>query len=145
MKAQDLRIGNIVSCKAYLSEPTNVIEIMHSGDERGNYLRLEGVPHGVWMENKGELIVEGVPLTEDVLVKLGFVKTDDYGDQIYYEPKERENRDYYICFDHDDISFGLSVFGNCTNLLYDDANLQFVHQLQNLYHALTGEELTFNN
>jgi len=34
------------------------------------------------------------------------------------------------------------VFGNCTNLLYDDTNLQFVHQFQNLYYALTGVELS---
>ena len=86
-----------------------------------------------------------IPLTEEILLKFGFEKTDDYGDIIYYEPKDRGNRNYYICFDHEDISFGLNVFGNCTNLLHDDSNLQFVHQLQNLYFALTGEELILKN
>jgi hypothetical protein len=116
----------------------------------GNNIKIDGVIVTVDartlfdFDNDGRL-KEGVPLTEDDLLRLGFVKTDDYGDQIYYEPKDRGNQYYYICFDHDDISFGLSVFGNCTNLLYDDANLQFVHHLQNLYHALTAEELTLNN
>ena len=86
-----------------------------------------------------------IPLTEEILLKFGFEKTDDYGDIIYYEPKDRGNRNYYICFDHEDISFGLNVFGNCTNLLHDDSNLQFLHQLQNLYFALTGEELILKN
>lgn len=88
--------------------------------------------------------INPIHLTEEILLKCGFEKTDDYGDQIYYEPKNRGNRNYYICFDHEDISFGLNVFGNCTNLLHDNSNLQFLHQLQNLYFALTGEELTVN-
>ena len=86
-------------------------------------------------------MIEPIQLTEDLLLKFGFEKTDDYGDQVYYEPIYRVNRNYYICFDHDRISFGLAVFGNCTSLFYDDENLQFIHQLQNLYHSLTGQEL----
>ena len=126
MKAQDLRIGNIVSCKAYLSEPTKVVEIMHSGDERGNYLRLEGVPHGVWMENKGELIVEGVPLTEDVLVKLGF-----------------ESNPYQDRYENKSIHIECNKLRGKTELWVEKMpHIKHVHQIQNLYHALTGEELT---
>jgi hypothetical protein len=84
-------------------------------------------------------------ITEEWLLKFGFEKTDDYGDIVYYAPRNHGNRHYYVCFDHDDISFGLSVFNNCTSLIYDNKWLQYVHQLQNLYFALTGEELVLSN
>lgn len=120
----------------------------------GNYVDAEiGLPslhaHKICSKDigsihNGEVIVYPIPLTEEILLKCGFEKTDDYGDQKYYEPKVRGNRNYYICFDHEAISFGLVSFGNCTNLLYDDLNLQHLHQLQNLIFALTGQELEIN-
>lgn len=134
MKAQDLRIGNIVSCKAYLSEPTKVIAIMDSGDERGNYLRLEGVPHGVWMENKGELIVNGVPLTEGVLVKLGFNS---------FENEETQMMLFKKCFIELDYDIAKKVFSISYN--NEGILIQHIHQLQNIYHVFTGEELNLNN
>lgn len=121
MKKEHLRIGNTITIDG----------ILRNIDAR----TLFDFDH----DNR---VKEGIPLTEELLVKLGFEKTDDFGDQIYYEPKDRGNRNYYICFDHDEISFGLIVFGECTSLLYGDEKLQFVHQFQNLYFSLTNEELT---
>lgn len=68
-----------------------------------------------------------IPLTEEWLIKFGFEKTDfggkcfSYGDILIY-PNESE----YRLFAHQ----------------YIKGALKYVHQLQNLYFALTGEELT---
>jgi hypothetical protein len=77
-------------------------------------------------------------------VRFGFVVTDDYGDQVYYALEGYGDRHYYVCLDHEEIAFGLSVFNQCTAIFWGDEQLQHVHQLQNLYFALTGEELTLN-
>jgi hypothetical protein len=129
MKVHELRIGNFLQdSKAHVCR---VIE-----------LRNDEISAPVIQGALTYLPVEPILLTEEWLLKFGFEKTDDYGDQIYYEPKDRDKRNYYICFDHDEISFGLSVFGNCTNLIYDAEHLQYVHQFQNLYYSLTGIELS---
>ncbi len=53
-----------------------------------------------------------IELTEEWLLKMGFTKSKDSFNAFYLE-------------------------------LFDDVlNIKYVHQLQNLYHALTGEELT---
>lgn len=131
--AQEVRIGNWVTYegKAYR---------IHAISEELPF--LDTIEFGIGVVGWKDL--EGIPLTEESLLDLGFEKTDDYGDQFYYALKNHGQRHYYICFDHDDISFWLSVLGSCTSLIYDAENFQFVHQLQNLFHSLTGQELVFN-
>lgn len=75
---------------------------------------------------------EGIPLTEEWLVKMGFEKRvdgDDFNIWHWYELQILP-----------DIAF---VQGNLDVFILDHDNIrvQFVHQLQNLYFALTGEEL----
>jgi len=63
-----------------------------------------------------------IPLTEEWLLKFGFTENS------YYNLKSTGGTDY--------------IFG------YKKQNytsLRYVHQLQNLYFALTGEELTYEN
>ena len=69
--------------------------------------------------------LEPIPLTEDWLLKFGF---------------EKKYNEYYlgdiiICEEINDFKFGYDFYE-------DILELKHVHQLQNLYHALTGEELT---
>ncbi len=82
-----------------------------------------------------------LPITEEWLIKLGFVVTDDYGDQVYYAVKGYGNRHFYVCLDHEQIAFGLSVFNEITGIFWDDEKLQYIHQLQNLYWCLCSIEL----
>lgn len=83
---------------------------------------------------EGDVDYKAIPLTPEILEKAGFVKTtqsgyvgyvlDDFeisatgGDGLYYSASNREetNNQPYV-------------------------NLTYLHQLQNLYFALTGEEL----
>lgn len=111
MKASELRIGNLVKV------PTTDGSDVFTQIEPSNYCH----------EWNSEISIESynpIPLTEEWLVKFGFVKTEDIFKNIYHsiEKFQMENINYFV---------GITE----TKLLY-------VHQLQNLYFALTGEELT---
>jgi hypothetical protein len=74
--------------------------------------------------------VKPIPLTEEWLFNFGF--------EIGYNQKKM--LDVY-CKD-----FGLLIErSNSNNFYYKNVNIHSVHQLQNLYFALTGIELTFKS
>ena len=71
-----------------------------------------------------------IPLTEEILLKFGFFKKlGNY---------ELENFRFHIS---QPMNFDGFVFCEGYSVITD--KIQFVHQLQNLFFALTGEELTF--
>lgn len=72
-----------------------------------------------------------IPLTEEWLVKLGF---DYYPDNDSYQ---LESLYGFVIFGR--IGKGFNVFVNSDEI---GNQINFVHQLQNLFYALTGEELT---
>jgi hypothetical protein len=79
-----------------------------------------------------------VPLTEEWFLKFGFeLKTDVYFSNIKYKDQCWVN-----------FSFCIAVWRN-GNFMYDwnggNIQIKYVHQLQNLYFALIGKELTINN
>jgi hypothetical protein len=71
-----------------------------------------------------------IPLTPEILEKCGFEKDID---DMYLETK-------HILF----VSYNDDEFVHCKNTALDTlVSIKYLHQLQNLYFALTGEELTF--
>jgi hypothetical protein len=76
--------------------------------------------------------VEYIPLTEEWLLKFGF-ETSDWDNNSTYR-KMIGNNDYTIVFDE----YSNTMVGD---ILIKE--IKYVHQLQNLYFALTGEELTY--
>lgn len=67
-----------------------------------------------------------IPLNEEWLLKFGFVKLD------------LPSKSYFlngIIIDHYPWGYGIVFYNKC--------KLNYVHQLQNLYFALTNEELTW--
>jgi hypothetical protein len=133
MKAEELRIGNLI----YSSSGSERVVV---GTSYKTILHSKSLDSVTYYEDY-ESNCKPIPLTEEILSKCGFDKTDDYGDIIYFELKIRNNVSYYVCFDHEDISFGLNVFENCTPLIYDEKHFQYIHQLQNLIYSLTNQEL----
>lgn len=80
-----------------------------------------------------------VPLTEEWIIKLGFKKIIGY----YIEIDDNKNLELAINNDSCEIQYYVYFRNKDSDdycLLRKD--LKYVHQLQNLYHALTGEELT---
>ena len=117
MKANELRIGNLVLNDDSIEEVT----LQH----------LDLLVHD-------NTYFKPIPLTEEWLLKFGF---ENLG-----EIKEVSNR--YVLFNVIDgtSNFELYEYGNEYDACIDDNSiyiheLKYVHQLQNLYFALTGKEL----
>ena len=123
METQDLKIGNLGQDReGRLCQ----VEQLSIGDEP----RISAIKGGLT-----SLPVKPIPLTEEWLMKLGF------------ENKERQKWHKEIVEDEE--YFGVWICKhphkeNCFHLFgypYRIVVIEHVHQLQNLYHALTGEEL----
>lgn len=120
-RIKEFRLGNYIKrakhknlSKFYHGE---IIEIGYSE----LYLMSIGTTHG-WYEP--------IEITEDILFKFGFFK--------YNKAYMLENPNYQTKF----------LFSIWEDLTYNTGEinppLKYVHQLQNLYFALTGEELVFS-
>jgi hypothetical protein len=111
MKAEELRIGNLVSSIGIIYKVTSI-------DIHGNIKGVEGST-----SFNLDKTANSIPLTEEWILKFGF---DDLGTYGY----GRGN--FHICLHENEFYFPINnrkVF------------IKYVHQLQNLYFALTGEDL----
>lgn len=117
IKAEELRIGNWVSNihtnEDYQLTPQRWINLLRHFYPKDDC--------GVSM-----CYIKPIPLTEEWLIKLGFV-SNPYQDR--YEQKE-------IYIDFDKIKGSLMLWESRSGVV-----VETVHQLQNLYYALTGTEL----
>lgn len=134
MKANELRIGNYV----YGKEIETVKAI--------------GIEEYIWFDYKRNLLVEHcqpIPITEEWLEKFGFKAWDDK--KTIYTLERDIDKYNNACF-RSWLQLDKLVFDyiqneiHPTESIFDDKNIirlgiKYVHQLQNLYFALTGEEL----
>jgi hypothetical protein len=132
MKANELRIGN------YYNQFGNIHQV------NGHIIsELEKAP-------QGQLWCKPIPLTEEWLIKFGFEKSQEQWYTIKYFT------DCELATEQMAITYNLSsnrcaVFDaieetDIVNILsypiYTSKKVLYVHQLQNLYFAVTNEELT---
>ena len=136
MEAKDLRIGNYVG--AILNEDSqNFFTVIETGETMKCYEGLSTVDviycerynTGFWNID----YFEPIPLTEEWLLKFGF-EEDSCN---YY--KIIENQEAVLYIDKLDMTFAYGYPYECSG---GDLKLKHVHQLQNLYFALTNKELT---
>ena len=121
IQANELRIGNLI----YWDIPEK-LNVLHEvvGIRNG---RPQTIPISL-----GNRIEEysPIPLTEEILVKCGF-------EEVYKSPMHStywmERLSYYFWYEKG------NQYADCKGL---QVNCKHLHQLQNLYFALTGEELT---
>lgn len=119
MKATDLRIGNYVN---RIGSITNITAIEYHKD-----LSYVCTPiSGSITENQ----IEPIQLTEEWLIKFGFKRNERIG-----------SFDTYIVLMKESLSVNNKMGMYFKNQRVPN-NIKYVHQLQNLYYALTGEELT---
>ena len=127
MKASELRIGNYIK----YSED-GVIFTIGSIDEKG--YTVQNDEETTWIE---EYEFESIPLTEEWLLKLGFTRHHaDYFNDVIYIKNVPNNNEFEWGLYPNKIGSGIQV--------KNGKLLKYVHQLQNLYFSLTGEELTIN-
>lgn len=133
IKATELRIGNLLQ---YENEVAPVNAIWSNGN-----FELHSDVLQFWTIEAGDELVTGIPLSPEWLERFGF-GTFEYGENTLYIDK----RPYTGYINHWVRGF-LNVNGYFCLLGHDDRhlNIAFVHQLQNLYFALTGEELTLKS
>ena len=125
MNASELRIGNLVDFRGQIE---TVYQIRYSGVDffRGTTKKGIVIQSYVWEE------VKPITLTEEWLLKFGFEFGMKFQDFVkgQYKFTELKNKNLYGEFSEE----GIFYFSTKTKIKY-------VHQLQNLYFALTGEEL----
>ena len=125
MKATELRIGNYVldrGNKLILIDHWEYINKISSKREENFHPLTEFVDY-----------LKPIPLTEEWLVKFGFEEVD--------------GNDYYKFFDLQEFRLFVNKKDNSCFIHYKQSSIDYlinnlhVHSLQNLYFALTGEEL----
>ena len=115
MKANELRIGNLVG---FPSGVKYKVDMLYSNYECLDY----------W---------QPIPLTEEILLKCGFVSDENkednyfvklkYGNFIFQSDLSVDFREVYL------------------NINKQDIIVEYLHQLQNIYFAITGIELAYEN
>jgi len=125
MKASELRIGNYVNRNYDLGN-------YEDADYRLQCVDLEAFEH---IAHSADYIknFHPIPLTEDVLARCGFVKTKD----VCFWEHRKSGMIIFVEKTEKGILFFLDYL-RCHSENY------YLHQLQNLYFALTGEELIIN-
>lgn len=123
MKPTELRIGNLVLYEGRVVKVEQITKKKigyhrYEGETRMNYARLQEV--------------EPIPITEELLTKIGFVKRI-YSDKIFAYGEGMLSTVYFIestMIDIETEDNGATI--RCTHL----------HQLQNAYYLVTKQELT---
>jgi hypothetical protein len=120
----DFRVGNLF----YGNYETEENEKIHSVICK--ILGYDPFDSHFWVENKEGIeefcSFQKIPITEEWILKLGFIKDEIL--EFYRNDKSNST----IIIDYDFICL----------LGYSHVKIKYVHQLQNLYYALTQRELT---
>ena len=136
LSAKELRIGNLVSFNHKWDILCTVKQIQQDS-VRVSFETQPNLMNGLTTHPDNYIPIR---LTEEWLINFGFEKA-----------KHSHGYDCYIKdgFDFDIVSHGrywvLAIYTDesCTDSLYfAHGRFEYVHQLQNLYFALTGKELT---
>jgi hypothetical protein len=120
MKASELRIGNLL----YFFKDTPAMVVSISSDS------LYLTQGGGFINPKTEEC-EPIPLTEDWLLKFGFELINNE----YWQSRNSEFKLYWT------VNKNKMIPEFNEKRLIAGYDFKYVHQLQNLYFALTGEEL----
>ena len=137
IEARELRIGNLVGINntALHADGCNTENAYFEIEElRRDIVQFKGFHAGEYYKN-----IEPIPLTEEWLIDLEF-KKKVLGDNLGY---------YYTLDLNDEKHCDLSIFSGDRNEFvevalfpYEDFfRYKYVHELQNLYYTLTGQEL----
>lgn len=154
MKANELRIGNWVKIKDKIFEDgwetgydiykTNEFQITGFNDGSSMkgckvicFYEIPGKAFGGFIHSGcRDIDIDPIRLTEEWLEKFSFEFDQDYGMFGFFNK-------HHVVYKCDDGSFEFHPF--CTNDKDCHIKLEYVHQLQNLCFALTGEELTLKS
>ncbi len=121
MEARELRIGNLFTDK-YSKNIIPVLELSRNGN-----IVFDFECAGVWQ-------AEAIPLTEQWLFNFGFEK-GNYEEWSLYLPDDNLSCKFELKYNE---IYGYRL---CQEGCFVFSEIKYIHQLQNLYFALTGKEL----
>lgn len=139
IKSTEIRSGNYHE-GADISHPRMGICSIKVGGQSFNAITA----HGIHLVEDGKMEFKPLILTEEWLQRLGFIKKDEkkyvraIHDYVYVLTRDwRKEPSYHFGIEYTD-----SPDPNDDGVVYNFSfEIKYVHQLQNLYFALTGEEL----
>jgi hypothetical protein len=138
IQAKDVRRFNLLSIENH-TELATVIEI------KEKTLRLEYIRKDTGLTHRAVIEIErikGIPLTEEWLLKFGFVKQTD---TIPYNYRIHKTKMFFYIRYGKYTTDGMKTYLEGFNGLFIGNKftrvIKHVHDLQNLYHALTNQEL----
>jgi hypothetical protein len=135
MEANELRIGNYVD--TYNEDIHYGIEYVYNLSNMGINESFPGQYRAVFSNPiNDDLLIKPIPLTEEWLLKFGFMKSK------VSSQFDKEKLTIQIANELEYHKKGRVYFNSLAIL---EESIKYVHQLQNLYFALTGEELTFKS
>lgn len=149
IKSNELRLGNLVNRRGETGVVVSLdIEdvCVRFGGEYGDFER--------WYFES----IDPIPLTPDILEKCGFekyVRAADYIEADENHPLDFADLEDWTIYEIEKLQFFVGVRGSMFSVVqegacYDESTgihkigvyIKHLHQLQNLFFALTGEELT---
>lgn len=156
MKKEELRIGNYVRVpneKPQVNKVDSILDIGINFDYQsccgGGSLEETPVVENLWSYDN----IEGILISEEWLMKLGFENKGKFENKIALPGNPPHDMDGSMCFMLPE--YKATIYLSDGNFHYeldshvDDygttiftREIEFVHQLQNLIYALSGEELT---
>lgn len=132
INTNELRLNNIVGCSAYPNEMFKIAAIRDGfvygiGFTKDRHVRI--------INERTSDDLEPIPLTPTIFESGGFVHYEDWGVSRYDNGS--------LILHHHDFALLHEVDLNDWRI-FNHHKIEYLHQLQNLYFALTGIELTFN-
>ena len=150
MNKKEFRIGNIVKASQYddTEEAKDELGEDYSIDNEWDIVTIESIEHDLadWafsfekISNQAQpdpeiwKRSEPIPITNERLIKLGFRKT--FNNLLFLPMPSIKSEIHYETHNYGNVV----TIESSTGMLIPN-NIEFVHQLQNLYFALTGTEL----
>lgn len=147
MKTFELRIGNLIQLDptrdwiygdGELGLPKGVYSVKSISEEGINCTNY--AESGLYWESLDRHV--GIPITEEWLSKFGVEKDNDPNHEIFGKYDLPDIQGWPISIEEQEnrgTEFSVQV-----NEEYEIAKIEYVHQLQNLYFSLTGQELKIN-
>jgi hypothetical protein len=139
--AKELRIGNVISVGDLKTGATTmmrgaktIFDVCAITQSQIHIHQINNMGFGTIALSEAE----GIPLTEEILLKCGF---EGIKETYLYSRREDKGEDGDICVFGEDGKYSLYIFAADDSYSYIGIDITSVHQLQNLYFALTGKEL----
>lgn len=136
----ELRVGNFIRQIKYMNGSCDVIRKTSAINKEG-YLSVVVIESNNTMSKHPISWFEPIPLTEDWLLKMGFDRKKNYVTEYFQYGKMEKYRIH--CYKDGAMQLALPISDENGVVTFAPPLVEFnyVHQLQNLYFALTGEEL----